>query len=197
MRRVIAILFGIVLALPAVAQTGYRVRPGDVLRIEVIEDAGLNRSILVAPDGRISLPLAGVVPVGGRTLEEIQATLARELAPNFAAPPNVTVTLERLAERQPPRVVEPIAIHVMGEVARPGRLAVAPGTTLLQAFAEMGGFSRFAAVRRIQLRRRDAGGTERIHTVDYDAILRGESALGTTVLAEGDVIIVPQRRLFE
>jgi polysaccharide biosynthesis/export protein len=40
-------------ALQASAQEGgYLIRPGDVLRIEVLEDPGLNRSVLVAPDGR-------------------------------------------------------------------------------------------------------------------------------------------------
>lgn len=197
MRILIAVLLTLALAVPALAQDSYRVRPGDVLRIEVIEDTGLNRTTLVAPDGRISLPLAGVVSVRGRTLEEIQDTLARELAPNFAAPPNVTVTLDRLAERPGPRAVVPISIHVIGEVGSPGRLSLTPGTTLLQAFAEMGGFSRFAAVRRIQLRRADGSGNERIYGIDYRAIQRGESNAGRTVLADGDVIIVPQRRLFE
>ena len=197
MKLMLAILLGIVLALPAAAQSTYRVRPGDVLRIEVIEDAGLNRATLVAPDGRISLPLAGVVAVGGRTLEEIQAALTRELTPNFAGPPNVTVTIDRLAERPGPRAVVPISVHVIGEVGQAGRLSVPPGTTILQAFAAMGGFSRFAAVRRIQLRRADGNGGETIYGIDYDAILRGTSNAGLTVLADGDVIIVPQRRLFE
>jgi polysaccharide export outer membrane protein len=80
----------------------------------------------------------------------------------------------------------------MGEAATPGKLELKRGTTLLQAFAQMGGFSPFAATKRVQLRR---GG--QITTLSYDAIERGTSTAGSTVLQDGDVIVVPQRKLFE
>ncbi len=80
----------------------------------------------------------------------------------------------------------------MGEGANPGRMDVERGTTLLQAFAQMGGFSPFAATKRIQLRR--AGKT---YVIDYTAIEAGTSTAGATVMQRGDVILVPQRRLFE
>ena len=49
----------------AVAQ-GYQLQPGDILRVEVIEDPTLNRDVLIAPDGRFAFPLAGSVQAGGR-----------------------------------------------------------------------------------------------------------------------------------
>ena len=67
----------------------------------------------------------------------------------------------------------------------------------MQALAAVGGFSKFAATKRIQLRRTDKSRTERIYNVNYDAILQGKTSIGTTILSSGDVIIVPQRRLFE
>lgn len=42
----------------------YKVRTGDVLQIEVLEDGTLNRTAIVLPDGQISLPLAGSVRAG-------------------------------------------------------------------------------------------------------------------------------------
>ena len=111
-------------ATSAVAQE-YHVKSGDVLRIEVIEDNSLNRSVLVSPDGRIALPGAGPVIVGGRTIEEIQAALTAQLSPNFANTPNVFVGIEALAQRIPstPRTPEPdpvVEIFVMGEAANSG-----------------------------------------------------------------------------
>jgi polysaccharide export outer membrane protein len=85
-----------------------------------------------------------------------------------------------------------IEIFVMGQAANPGKLDVKRGTTLLQAFAQMGGFSPFAATKRVQLHR--AGN---ITTLSYDAIERGTSTAGATILQDGDVIVVPQRKLFE
>lgn len=204
--RVLALPFLLgILTLPATAQDGgYLIRPGDVLQIEVLEDPGLNRSVLVAPDGRFTMPLAGVISTSGKTVEAVQTELSTRLAPNFAAAPNVYVSIERIAERVAPsgggvaKAPPTIEIYVLGEAAKPGRLSVAPGTTVLQFFAEMGGFSKFAATKRIQLRRTDPKtGEETTYTINYDAIERGTSRMGATVLLKGDVFVVPQRKLFE
>ncbi len=174
----------------------YKVRPGDTLRIEVLEDSSLNRSVLVAPDGRISVPQAGTLRVQGRTVEAIQNNLTQRLASNFASAPNVFVSIQQLAERRervplPPEPDPVITIYVMGEIGKPGRLDVKPDTNVLQMFAIMGGFTKFAATKRIQLRR----GTD-VYRLNYDQIESGGQG-GQTMLQDGDVIVVPQRRLFE
>jgi polysaccharide export outer membrane protein len=197
----VLVLFAQIFATSAAAQV-YNVRPGDTLRIEVIEDPSLNRTALVSPDGRITVALAGSIQAGGRSVEEIQAELALKLAPNFAATPSVFVSLESLRPVVPaaPRQPAPpptMDIFVLGEVGTPGKMQVDPNTTVLQLFAQMGGFTRFAATSRIQLRRTAANGTETVYTIDYDAIEAGLSPNGTVTLSEGYVIVVPQRRLFE
>lgn len=185
----------------AVAQDGYRIQSGDVLRIEVLEDPTLGRAALVTPDGRISLPLAGNVMARGRSVEQVQSELADRLAKNFAVRPNVFVSLQSLAERRAPGAIatqDLISIYVLGEAARPGRLDVEKGTTLLQLFSQMGGFSDFAAKKRIQLRRTDPqSGKETIYSFNYKMIERGQSNSGSTVMADGDVVVIPQRGLFE
>ena len=85
-----------------------------------------------------------------------------------------------------------MTIYVVGEAGKTGKLDLAPGTTVLQAFAQMGGFTKFAAKKRVQLRRGDT-----TYLLDYPAIEAGSSTAGMTVLSAGDVIVVPQRRLFE
>jgi len=189
----------------ASAQNAYKIRNGDILRVEVIEDPSLNRTVLVSPDGRISMPLTGAIRAAGKSIEDIQAELASGLTASFASRPSVFVAVERLADRPtPPRVVNrapapdpTIEIFVMGEVGKPGKVTLAPGANVLQAFAQMGGFTRFAASSRVQLRRPAADGTEAVYSLDYKAIEEGRSNAGMTVLIPGDVIVVPQRRLFE
>jgi len=191
-----ALLFGLI-AQQAQAQ-GYKIRAGDTLRVEVLEDSSLNRTVLVAPDGRISMPQAGTLSVRGQSIEAVQNNLTKRLASNFANTPNVFVSIERLVERRArtPRAPAPdpvISIYVMGEVSKPGKLDVKPGTNILQMFAIMGGFTKFAATKRIQLRRESAGTIQRLN---YDVIEAGGQG-GFTKLRNGDVIVVPQRRLFE
>jgi len=184
---------------PAMAQ-GYQVRPGDILKLEIVEDPSLDRTLLVAPDGRISLPQAGTLKVSGLSVDAIGTAIAGKLAASFATPPTVSVSLQQLAERVPGTAGTPATtdIYVLGEANKLGKLALAPRTTLLQAFAEMGGFTKFAATKRIQLRRTDPKtGAPVIYNVDYDAIEAGQGSQGSITLRDGDVIVVPQRRLFE
>ncbi len=96
----LAVLSGLFTSGTAEAQ-GYGVQPGDQLRIEVLEDPSLNRTVLVAPDGRISLPQAGSLRASGRTVEAIQSDLTGRLAGAFASPPNVYVSLAQIAPRDP------------------------------------------------------------------------------------------------
>ncbi|WP_371158441.1 polysaccharide biosynthesis/export family protein [Jannaschia sp. 2305UL9-9] len=193
----------VLLSVSAAAAQGYRVQPGDVLRIEVLEDSDLNRDVLVAPDGGIVVPFAGQIQARGRSLGAIQNDVVSALAPNFAAGPTVVVSLSRLAEEDPPLPVTPapepvVTIFAIGEVANAGRLELVPGTRLLQALAQLGGFSDFAARKRIQLRRTNpVTGAETIYPLNYEAIMSGRSQNGSVVMQEGDVILVPTRRLFE
>ncbi|MEL7345415.1 MAG: polysaccharide biosynthesis/export family protein [Pseudomonadota bacterium] len=198
--RIFSWLLSLLLVLPvaAAAQEGYRIAPGDVLSIEVLEDEALNRSVLVDPGGRISFPLAGTILVQGKTVAAVQSLLVTNLTPNFAAPPSVFVALQQVAPERERVEPEPATIDVyfVGEVNNSGLVEVKPGTTLLQAVAISGGVTRFAAVKRIQLRRTGADGVQRVTILNYKALANG-AVTNDIVLKDGDVILVPERRLFE
>ncbi len=179
---------------------GYGIRPGDTLKIEVLEDATLNRAALVDPTGNISLPEAGTIKVAGQSVDAIAAVISTRIAGSFAAPPHVYVSLAQVAVAVAGTGGPGISadVYVIGEANKPGRLGLKPGTTVLQAFAEMGGFTKFAATRRIQIRRTDAKtGAATTFQLNYDAILAGTGTNANMTLKSGDVIIVPQRKLFE
>lgn len=199
LRPLLAILVLTLMAPLAMAQTAYRVSPGDVLQLEVLEDPTMNRALLVLPDGSISIPQAGTVRASGLSVADVQAAVTAALTPSFAKAPTVYLAVGQLAPRvtggaaAAPRT---ISVYALGEVAKPGLLEVAPRTTVLQFLAQSGGFTNFAATKRIQIRRTDASGAERVFQFNYAALLNG--ARGPVIhLQEGDVIIVPQRQLFE
>jgi polysaccharide export outer membrane protein len=191
------ILLAFLLVLPGIApafaqSAGYRIQPGDELAVTVLEDDTLNRQLLVLPDGTISVPLAGTVRAGGRSVESVEAAIADQLASNFAVRPSVFVSVVTVDE-----TYGSFPIFVMGQVATPGMVEVEPGTTLLQAIALAGGLDRFAATKRIQLRRADSTGQQRLYLFNFKAVERGGAIESMIALREGDVIIVPERRLFE
>ena len=187
----------------AEAQNGYSIRSGDTLTVEVLEDASLNRSVLVLPDGSINFPLVGTVQARGRTPAQIQQILASGLAANFAVEPNVFVSVASLRPRVPatPRPPKPdptIDVFIMGEVANPGKIEASPGVTILQLLAQAGGPTRFAADKRIELRRADpVTGYVQVYLFSYSKRVKAPRIPGGTQLIEGDVIVVPERRLFE
>ncbi len=111
------------------------------------------------------------------------------------------MSLQSLAPPQMPSLTtQPagptINVYVLGEIVQPGKIAAEEGTTILQVLAEAGGLTRFAAHKRIELRRTDSDtGDIRRYLYNYDGT--GPSIQGSTVLNAGDVIVVPARRLFE
>jgi polysaccharide biosynthesis/export protein len=195
MRQLLLALLVTILTAPmAFAQAGaYRIQPGDTIDVNVLEDPDLNRRVLVTPDGRISVPLAGTIGVVGQTVEQVERAIADRLEPNFAVRPNVFVALAAVDQAG---LLQ--NIYVLGAVGAPGLREIEPGTTLLQAISLAGGFDRFAATKRIQLRRTDLQtGQERLFLFNFSAVERGAPIQSMVTLREGDVIIVPTRRLFE
>ena len=186
------------------AQAEYVIKPGDTLQIEVLEDPSLNRNVLVLPDGSISFPMAGTVPATGRSVEQVRQNLSSSLEGNFASAPNVYVSVSSLAESKPRATggtgrARSIDVYALGEVTAPGRKEIKPGTTLLQFLAESGGLTNFAADKRIELHRTDKrSGAVTTYLFNYRTPAGSASGIsGGTVLTGGDVVKVPQRKLFE
>lgn len=200
-RFIAGIVLATLVALSAAAQATYQISRGDTLQIEVIEDPSLNRTVLVLPDGTITFPLAGSVRAAGLSPAGVGQALSAQLAGNFAIPPTVYVSVGALAPRLPTGPVAAenlISVYAVGEVNSPGRKLVEPGTTLLQLVAEANGLSRFAAEKRIRLRRTDPKtGEESVYGFNYRDMGGPDSVSGSMVLMPGDVLVVPERRLFE
>jgi len=209
LRTLLGLLLAIAIA-PAAWANSYNIQPGDVLQMEVLEDPSLNRSLLVLPDGTVSLPLAGAIKASGQTVDGMRAAISAALASKFASPPTVFLsvgqlnpTTQAVSNANANLAATAItngnvpSVFAMGEFNKPGKLPLTPGTTLLQFLAESGGLTKFAAVKRIQLHRVDSKtGKETVYNFNYKAVQQGASA-PVIVLHTGDVIVVPERRLFE
>jgi polysaccharide export outer membrane protein len=199
MSRILTFLAILFFASSATAQEQYRLQPGDVLSIQVLEDSTLNRQEFILPDGRINVPLAGSILAGGRTVTQVQRNITTALSPNFATAPTVFVSVVGLGDRAQLEAeqVEMIDVFVAGEANNPGKRQIEAGTNLVQFLAEIGGFSRFAAIKRLQLRRMAEDGSEKIILINYHALERGGRVVSNLILQDGDTLVVPQRRLFE
>ena len=193
-RILISTLMLIVLGTIASAQDFYKIRPGDVLRVEVLEDPSLNQNALVLPDGTVAIPMVGSVRAGGLTLGALRSSIISGLAPNFATGPTVFVTIQSLVGAKAPTGRRTIDIFI-GAVNNPGKAQVSSGTNLLQFLAESGGFATNAAKKRIQLRRVSKTGETLACVFNYSAVESGAASTNSIVLQHGDFIVVPERRL--
>ena len=115
---------------PAVTPT-YVIAPGDVISVNVADwPNDSTPQTTVAPDGTVSMPLVGQIPVAGQTVPQATQMLTAKWK-KYIIDPSVTVAL-----------VQKHAQFVVfsGSVARPGGLEYRPGLRLVEALAEVGGF---------------------------------------------------------
>ena len=186
----LVLLLGCLGTTQARAQT---LQAGDVITISVYQDPKLDRQVLIGPTGMISFPLAGQIRAGGLTPDALANVIKSRLRGKFTEEPDVTVSL--VANKVIEEDLKP-KIFITGEVLRPGPFVMRTKLDLMQAIAVAGGFSPFAAKKRIQLRRK-IDGVESLFVFNYDDFFSGKNFDDNIVLRAGDVIIVPERGLFE
>ncbi len=179
----------------------YKLRPGDRLEVIVWQDQKLNKTATVAPDGYIAIPLAGRFKVSGRTAGDAEAQIKSRLQPKYVEELDVTVSYlespkKDVGEKKEEKPIE-WTVYVTGEVVRPGSFIVPKrAPTVLQAIALSGGIGPFGASKRIQIHRK-VNGSEYVYEFDYTKYEKGEGLEGNITLRNGDVIVVPEKKIFE
>jgi polysaccharide biosynthesis/export protein len=157
----------------------YRIGREDVLEVVVWHEPELTRVVPVRPDGKISLPLAGEFEAAGKTPAELQAGLAKILAP-YIHDASVAVLV---------REINASRVFVLGEVAHPGGFPLRGPMTVMQAIALAGGRTEFGGDDVVWLRQKLDGNTDRA-TLSFGEMVKGEAA-GALWLRGGDVLYVP------
>lgn len=154
----------------------YVVGVGD--RFSVTFRGGRNETVERAVDsaGRLVLPQLPPIPAAGRSLGDLRAAVAAEVATRLGA----TQIYLTVAE------VRQIAVLVVGEVPQPGRHRLAAFGTLLDGLAAAGGVARHGSLRAIRLVR--AGETR---TIDLYGLLQGTADGAEPGLRDGDRLVVP------
>jgi len=175
------------------AATAQELQPGDTLDISVWQDPKLDRHVVVSPNGTIAMPLAGHIRVAGLTTEQLESLLRAKLQGNFTTDRlDISVSL---AGRRDDDDLKP-KIYITGEILKPGAFTITNRLSVMQAIAMAGGFGPFAAKGRVQVRRQ-TNGSESVFLFNYKAFESGTNLSGNIDLKGGDVIVVPERGLFE
>jgi polysaccharide export outer membrane protein len=159
--------------------------PEDVLEVTVWRNQDLSRTVVVRPDGKISLPLIGDVQASGLTSAQVAAKIAARLT-EFKENPNVSVSIKE---------VNSYYIYVLGEVLKPGKYPIKSYATVLQGVSLAGGFTNFASKNKMAVIRTVSnhdGEQRQIRIpVPYNELVSGKGEIENFVLKSGDTIVVP------
>ena len=150
--------------------------------------------MVIGPDGFIGFPLVGQIRAAGLTPQALEQVLRARLQKNYTGQLDITVALAGV-NREYEDELKP-KIYVTGEVLRPGPYFNRPTINVMQAISLAGGLSPFAARQRIQLHRK-VNGVDTIFVFDYNGFSSGRIGTDNINLQSGDIIIVPERGLFE
>ncbi len=151
--------------LPLVASAGHEpfvLGPNDVVRATVYGHPELSTPLeagiagtAIDPEGLLSLPLVGAVPIAGLTLSEARERIAAEYA-SFLQEPRLDVSVVEYAARR---------FYLYGQVREPGAYVIDRPLTAYQALALGGGFTNNADRDEVVLLR-DLGDRVEVHVID-------------------------------
>lgn len=161
-------------------QPEYRVGPGDMIDVSVWKEPEVSSSVVIRPDGKISLPLISEVFVNEKTPAEIQSLLTEKLSPLINSP-NVTVTVKEIKSKK---------VYVLGQVLHSGVFDIAQPKTVLQILTEAGGPRPFAKEKSMYVLRNEDGKQHKL-PFNYKEVVQGKKIEQNVQLRPGDTVVVP------
>ena len=159
----------------------YQIGAGDVLTINVWKEPEASiPSVVVRPDGKISMPLLKDVAVVGMTPKQVERLITTSLA-KFITGADVTVVVTGINSKK---------VYLVGAVKKEGPLPYTYRMSVMQALSEAGGLTDYAKRKKIYVLRNENGRQFRL-PFDYDAVLKGEHMELNIPLLAGDTVVVP------
>jgi len=153
---------------------------GDILSVTVLGEPQLTKRVVVDALGKITLPMAEEVEVGGVTTGEAAVRLKNKLT-KFIKNPQVTIEIAEAAKRQ---------VIVTGAVKTPGIYEVAANARLTTALTLAGSYTPEADISKITVTRGPRRDT--VINIDLNEFLSGRKPETDLVLQPGDLILVPE-----
>ncbi len=149
----------------------YVLDAGDEIRVVVYEVDNLPLTYKIDASGHISLPMAGVVAARGKSVQQLERSIAGRLRDRFIKDPKVAV-----------QVVAYRPFFVLGEVKNAGQYPFVNGLTVEAAVAIAGGYTERAYLSEHRVVRPGPEGTSIVSYVP-----------GGYPVRPGDTIYVPER----
>jgi polysaccharide biosynthesis/export protein len=163
----------------------YGLRKGDSFDVDFAFSPEFNQTVVVQPDGYITLRGAGTFHVEGQTIPELTQTIKKAYA-NILHNPVVTVALK---DFEKPYFV------AAGQVGKPGKYDLRSDLTLVEAVAIAGGFTESSKHSQVVLFRRVSDQWVEARLFNVKQMLQSRDLREDAHLRPGDMIYVPKNTI--
>jgi polysaccharide export outer membrane protein len=155
---------------PKLQSKSYRLRPTDLIQLEVHGEPDLKAVRRIDMEGRVSLPLIDQVKVADLTVAEAEQAIAQTyIEKQILLAPKIGMTVLEYAQ---------LAVSVIGQVKKPGRVNFPKEISqmsLLDVLSEAEGFTRIARANSVRVSRLNPEGKMETFIVDVQALIEGRS----------------------
>jgi len=156
--------------------TNYTIGAGDQVVIEIYGASQKTETLVVSPEGTVTVPGYGPIYISGMSVAEANAKIRRTLGSRYSSS-QIKTSIGQ---------TRTIIVNVMGEVKVPGTYTVSAFASVFHALYMAGGINGLGTLRNIKVFRNGRLAT----VVDvYDYILNGRLT-GNIRLQDNDVIVV-------
>jgi polysaccharide export outer membrane protein len=173
-----------------VADDKYKLRVGDKISLQILEDRDLPKSLTVADSGELDVPYVGRVSASDKTCKQLADDLKARLEKEYYHRATVIIALD-VANKLLGR------IYVWGQVRNQGPIDIAVNENLTagKAILRAGGFGDFANKKRVKVIRSGGadGAAKQSFELNMADILENGKTEKDVVLQPDDFIIVPSR----
>lgn len=166
----------------------YRLRAGDRVALQIIEDRDAPKSLLIADSGELDVPYIGRVMARDKTCKQVATEAKESLEKDYYHRATVVIALD-VANKYLGRV------YVWGQVRNQGAIEVAINENLTagKAILRAGGFSDFANKKKVRIVRTTAEGAKQNFELNMAAVLEDGKTELDMLLQPDDFIIVSSR----
>ena len=178
--------------------TGYKLRPGDRIRVVIQGEVDCSIETSLTNEGTINMPYVGEIRLMGKNKKEAESSIEREYKKELIfARPNALLNIIKYSER---------VVFLTGSVNRKGPYVLPPeveAMNIVEVIARAGGFNDIAKKNRVYVTRTffDESGNPtntKTYEVDVEALssgVRSDNSSPRFWIYPGDRIEVPERLL--
>ncbi len=169
-----------------VKEESYEIVTGDRFDIYVYDNPDLTvKSLIVMPDGTISLGLIGVVPIAGKTIKDATDLINKRFS-KYIVDPKTTLV---------PTHIQSSIFTIAGSVINPGVYSIKSGYKISDAIAAAQGFAQGVkdgdSIELANLDNAFIARGEKVLPVDFNEIIKKGNQLYNIPVINGDYIYIP------